>query len=205
MQNQTRPPAGPAHRAGRRPLTSRAELERVGLHLFVTHGFAKTTVDDIAAAAGIGRRTFFRYYQSKNDLVWGDFENELGRMRAGLAACSPQISLMEALRQEIVAFNHLDPAQVPWHRQRMTLILTVPDLQAHSTLRYAAWRAVVAEFAAERLRQPVDALAPQVVAHSVLGACVAAYTNWLREEDSDLDHMLDQALRQLARGLPEGG
>src|ERR671911_699689 len=47
---------------GRRRSTSRAELERVALGLFATKGFDETTVDDIAAAAGIGRRTFFRYH-----------------------------------------------------------------------------------------------------------------------------------------------
>ena len=70
--------------AGRRRVTSRAELERVAFDLFGRQGFERTTVDDIAAAAGIGRRTFFRYFPSKNDVPWGDFEGELDRMRLRL-------------------------------------------------------------------------------------------------------------------------
>jgi hypothetical protein len=50
----------------------------------------RTSIDDIAAAAGIGRRTFFRYFPSKADLVWGDFEAELVRMRACLARLDPR-------------------------------------------------------------------------------------------------------------------
>lgn len=195
--------AGRAPRTGRRPTTSRGELERIALHLFVTDGFEETTVEDIATAAGIGRRTFFRYFDSKNDVVWGDFEHELRRMRAWFAACPPDIPMMDALRQAIVAFNHLEPAQIHAHRQRMSLILEVPALQAHSTLRYAAWRAVVAGFVARRLGRPEDALVPQAIAYAALGTAVAAYDQWLRQEEGDLDTLLDQALRALAAGFKD--
>ncbi|WP_433478710.1 mycofactocin system transcriptional regulator [Spirillospora sp. CA-142024] len=190
-----------APRVGRRPRTSRAELERVALRLFAERGFEETTVDDIAAAAGIGRRTFFRYYGSKNDVVWGDFEGELERMRAWFAECPPQAPMMDALREAIVEFNRLDPGQVPWHRLRMTLILEVPALQAHSTLRYAYWRAVVAGFAASRLGRPVDDLMPQAVAHACLGVSVAAYERWLRHPGSDLGDLLDTSMAALAHGF----
>jgi mycofactocin system transcriptional regulator len=173
----------------------------VALELFATHGFDETTVDDIAAAAGIGRRTFFRYYKSKNDVLWGDFEHELQQMRAWLADCPADISMMEALREAVVRFNHLDAAQIPWHRRRMTLILQVPALQAHSTLRYAAWRAVVAEFVAHRLNQQVDDLLPQVIAHALLGTAVASYAQWLKEDATNLDDLLDQAMRELTNGF----
>jgi AcrR family transcriptional regulator len=56
-------------RSGRPRATSRADLERLGFELFGQKGFDETTVDDIATGAGIGRRTFFRYFASKNDLV----------------------------------------------------------------------------------------------------------------------------------------
>jgi TetR/AcrR family transcriptional regulator, regulator of mycofactocin system len=190
-----------APRVGRRPRTSRAELERVALRLFAERGFEETTVDDIAAAAGIGRRTFFRYYGSKNDVVWGNFEGELERMRARLAACPPDSPMMDALREAIVEFNRLDPGQVQWHRLRMTLILQVPALQAHSTLRYADWRAAVAEFAASRLGRPAGDLMPQAVAHACLGAAVAAYEQWLRNPETDLGDLLDASILALGRGF----
>jgi mycofactocin system transcriptional regulator len=193
--------AGP--RVGRRPTTSRGELERTALQLFVTRGFEETTVEDIAAAAGISRRTFFRYYNSKNDVVWGDFEAELQRMRSWLADHPSDAPMMDALREAIIAFNHLDSTQVAAHRQRMTLILQVPALQAHSTLRYAGWRAVVAEYAARRLRLPETALLPQTIAYTFLGAAIAAYEHWLRDDHSDLDLHLDQALRALASGFQD--
>ena len=190
-------------RAGRRPATSRADIERVAIRLFDERGYDDTTVDDIATAAGIGRRTFFRYFPSKNDVVWGNFGEGLAKLRAQLAAASPDQPFMDALRDAVVAFNRMDPEQVPLHRRRMALILHVSALQAHSTLMYAAWRNVVAEFVARRFdRQPDDFL-PQLVAHTVLGACVAAYEQWLRDADSDLGALLDDAIRQLAVGFSD--
>ncbi|MEW1826760.1 mycofactocin system transcriptional regulator [Streptomyces sp. NPDC088196] len=188
-------------RTGRPPATSRAALERVGFELFARQGFDRTTVDDIAAAAGIGRRTFFRYFASKNDLVWGDFEAELVKLERLLAAADPTAPMMDALRDAVVEFNRFDPAAVPWHRQRMTLILRVPTLQADSTVRYASWRTLVTEFAARRTGTVSSDLLPRLIGHTVLAACVAAYEHWLADEQAVLDDLLDQALRQLAAGF----
>jgi len=190
--------AGPsAGHPGRRRVTSRAELEQTAFALFAAHGFEATTVDEIAAAAGIGRRTFFRYFPSKNDIPWGAFEDELDRMRVRLKACPPQVPLMDAIRVALIDFNHVTPAQVPLHRRRMELILRVPALLAHSTLRFTAWREVVAEFVAERTGRRPDDLAPQAIAHAVLGVAVAAYEHWLDHPSADLGALLDDAMRQL--------
>lgn len=191
----------PTGRAGRRPSTSRARLEHVALELFATRGFESTTVDDIAAATGIGRRTFFRYFRSKNDVPWGDFDAQLDRMRAFLGATPGDVPLVEALRAAVLDFNRLDPEEVPWHRRRMALILRVPALQAHSTLMYAAWRAVVAEYVAQRLGQHQDSLVPQAIAYAMLGTCVAAYEQWLTSDDDDLAELLDRSLQMLDRGF----
>ena len=195
-------PASPAvsgaGHPGRRRVTSRAELEQTAFALFTARGFDATTVDEIAAAAGIGRRTFFRYFPSKNDIPWGAFEDELERMRVRLKACPPEIPLMDAIRVALIDFNRVAPAQVPLHRRRMELILRVPTLLAHSTLRFTAWREVVAEFVAERTGRRPDDLAPQAIAHAVLGVAIAAYEHWLDDPDTDLGALLDDAMRQLA-------
>jgi mycofactocin system transcriptional regulator len=194
-------PASPAvsgaGHPGRRRATSRAELEQAAFALFAAQGFDATTVDEIATAAGIGRRTFFRYFPSKNDVPWGNFEDELERMRVRLKACPPEIPLMDAISVALIDFNRVAPAQVPLHRRRMELILRVPTLFAHSTLRFTAWREVIAGFAAERTGRRPDDLAPQAIAHAVLGVAIAAYEHWLDDPDSDLGALLDDAMCQL--------
>jgi mycofactocin system transcriptional regulator len=186
---------------GRRPSTSRAELDRVALDLFTSRGFDETTVEDIAAAAGIGRRTFFRYYASKNDAVWGDFETELEKLRRWFDECSPDVRLMDAVHYAVMTFNRLDRDQVPWHRRRMALILNTPALQAHSTPMYARWRAVIAEFAARRVGAAPQDMVPQLIAYAALGAAVAAYEQWLRDSDAELEPLLDLAMTELSRGF----
>jgi mycofactocin system transcriptional regulator len=188
-------------RVGRRPATSRRELEDIAFDLFADRGFDRTSVDDIAAAAGIGRRTFFRYYPSKNDLVWGDFETQLDGMRARISAAPEELPMMEAVQRAVIDFNRLTPDQEPQHRQRLGLILGVPTLLANSTLRFAQWRAVISGFAAGRLGLDADDLVPQVIGHSALGASIAAYEDWLRHDDADLSALLERAFAELATGF----
>lgn len=190
--------------AGRRRVTSREELEQAAFTLFTARGFDETTVDDIAAAAGIGRRTFFRYFPSKNDVPWGAFDRELDRMRAMLKDIAPEVPLMEAVRLALIDFNYVPAEQVLLHRRRMELILRVPTLFAHSALRFTDWREVVAEFVAERTGGRPDDLAPQAIAHAVLGVAIAAYERWLEDDGADLAALLDTAMRQLGAAWAAG-
>lgn len=190
-------------RPGRRPATTKAELTRIGIELFTERGFDTTTVDDIATAAGIGRRTFFRYFDSKNDLPWGDFDTHLDRMRQDLRTFGDALPLMDALRVAIVEFNRIPPGEIPNHRRRMHLLLTVPALLAHSTLRYQAWRGVLVEYVAHRLGLEHDAHVPNAIAWAMLGVALSTYEQWLRTPEEDLTQLLDDALLLLASGFSE--
>jgi mycofactocin system transcriptional regulator len=189
---------------GRRRATSRAELEHVAFELFDSHGFEQATVDDIAAAAGIGRRTFFRYFASKNDVVWGEFDAALEQMTERLRASPDDLPLMLAIRTSLLDFNRVDEDEEPWLRRRMRFILRVPALQAHSTLRYADWRAVLAEFIGRRLGVPADSLVPQAIAHATLGVSVAAYEQWLARPEASLQNLLAESMDSLATGFGLG-
>jgi len=192
-----------ARRAGRRPVTSRNEIEHIALDLFSARGFDSTTVDDVAHAAGIGRRTFFRYYASKNDVPWGAFDEMLERMRARFAALPADIPVMAGIRETVLDFNDIPVDERPWHRQRLRLILETPTLQAHSALRYAEWRRVVADYVGERLGQPPTALLPRTLGHVCLGAALSAYEQWLAQEDAELRDLLQQALAGVETGFAE--
>ena len=92
-------------RRGRPPGTSARELELIALRLFTEHGFEQTTVEQIAAAAGVSRRTFFRYYDTKADVLWHDFDNEVQALRAAFARIPDKTPLMTAIRQAVVGVN----------------------------------------------------------------------------------------------------
>jgi mycofactocin system transcriptional regulator len=185
----------------RPPVTTRAELEQVALQRFVEDGFVETTVDDIAREAGISRRTFFRYYPSKNDVVWGEFDHLLGDLEAWLDAVPDDAPLLPTLRDGIIRFNSLPADAVPAHRQRMSLILYVPALQAHSTLRYSHWRDVIIAFAARILGQPAETMSPQLVGNVALAAALTAYGQWLADPDSDLPELIGEAFDAIALDL----
>lgn len=188
-------------RLGRRPATTAVELSHVAIRLFRDRGFEATTVDDIAAAAGIGRRTFFRYFRSKNDVPWGDFDQRLAGLREFLRGQPRTVPLARALRAAVLEFNRVPPEEVPWHRERMRLLLYVPALQAHSILRYAAWRDAIARFAAERLGVRADDHPPQALAWALLGVVISAYEQWLRCDDADLAGLLNKSLDMLLGGF----
>jgi TetR/AcrR family transcriptional regulator, regulator of mycofactocin system len=189
---------------GRPPSTTREEIEAAALDLFAARGFEATKVDDIAAAVGVGRRTLFRYFESKNDIAWGDFDWVMERLREALEA-GADLPLTEALRRGVVESNRYPADQEPGLRTRMTLITGTAALQAHSALRYAEWRGVVADWAAVRLGEAPGDLRPRVIGYAALGTAMASFERWVANEDEDLLGLLDEAFVALAAGYNVDG
>lgn len=182
---------------GRPGATSHGEIERVAFRLFAERGFAATTLDAIAAEVGVGRRTLFRYYRSKNDIPWGQFDRTLAGFRNLLDAQPAELPLHEAIHRGVIAFNEFPADAQPSHRERMRLILTTPELQAHSVLRYQEWRQVIAEFVAERLGGGPDDLLPRVVGQVSLALALAAYDAWLADGATPVPVLIDRAMGAL--------
>ena len=189
------------HRVGRRRSTTWDHLSNVAIELFAARGFDEVSVDDVAQAAGIARRTLFRYYPSKNALPWGDFDAHLEHLRDLLAEVDPGVSIRDALRAALLAFNTFDETETARHRQRMRVILETAELQAYSMTMYAGWRAVVAAFVARRLDTNATALVPQTVAWTMLGVALSAYEHWLDDESVSLAGALGDAFDTVSDGL----
>lgn len=183
-------------RRGRARSTSKAELGRIGLSLFIDRGFSNVTVEDIAHAAGIGRRTFFRYFASKNDVAWGDFEELLVDFRANLHDV-PGRPLVLAVRDAVRKFNEIPDEEHTNHRHRMRIVLETPELVAHSTMRYSAWRAVIADFVGERLGLVSRSPVAQAFSWACLGISLSAYEQWLADDSSDLLELIDESFAAL--------
>lgn len=193
--------AGSGARRGRPPGTSARELELIALRLFTEQGFDETTVDQIAAAARVSRRTFFRYYVSKSDVLWNEFDNEVETIRRLLAEMPDELSVIEAVRRAVVAANHYRAEDVPELRMRMNLLNSVPELIARAAIHYDAWERAVSDFVARRSGQPADSLYPLAVGRAVLASCRAGYDRWAARADADLPVYLDAAIRALAAGF----
>lgn len=186
---------------GRPRETSARELEVVALNLFEAQGFANTSVEQIAAGAGVSKRTFFRYFDSKTAVLWHAFDNEVAALRAAFAKVPDSKPLMTAIREVVVSVNRYRAEDVPELRTRMGLIGSDPALEASAAIRYDAWERAVSDFAADRLGQPAGSLYPLAIGRTTLAACRAAYDTWLTKADADLTVYLDQAIRALAGGF----
>ncbi|MDV7237588.1 mycofactocin system transcriptional regulator [Listeria monocytogenes] len=182
---------------GRRAVTDHGSIELGAFKLFEEQGFDQTTMEQIAAAVGGGRRTLFRYFPSKNDIPWGPFDQSLRDFDARLASVPLEVPVSEAIHRCVVAFNDFDEQSLPQHRIRMKLILNTPTLQAHSALRYAAWRRIIEDYVAARLNVKPEALLPRLAGHVSLALAVSSYEQWLLEPGSDLTEILRQAMNEL--------
>ena len=183
---------------GRRPATTRASIVAVALDLFARQSYEGTSVDQIADAAHISRRTLFRYFPGKAAIAWGEFDEQIDAMRSYLATIPPDVPLPDALADALAAFNTFPASETEVHRVRMRLLLSVDELQAHSTLMYSDWRLAVAEFVAGRRSEAVGDLIPAATAHAALGIALSAYRLWVAEPGADQER-LHELLRQGTR------
>ena len=175
--------APPVASRGRRPSTTRQDVARVALDLFNRQGYDETTVDQIAAAVGVSRRTFFRYYESKRDVVWGEFDAELVRLRDQLEGAPSDRPMMDVLAQAVMATNRFGAGELGELRIRIGLISTVP------TLVRAARGAAMAAFSCW--------------AAGTDGSDGTDGTDGTDGSDDDLPTVVDRAFRLLASGFDE--
>ncbi|MFB7874767.1 mycofactocin system transcriptional regulator [Nocardia sp. NPDC056064] len=193
-------PTPRAHR-GRPPRTTRRELEVIAMRLFAEHGFDDITVERIAAEAGVSERTFFRYFPSKAEVLWHQFDDEVQDLREAFAGVPDDEPMMAAVRRIVVAANRYRAEDIPELRTRMRLVSAVPALSAGAGAHYDAWERAVGEFAARRLGTTANDLVPLAVGRTTLAAARAAYDTWVERGDADLTVYLDRALRALERGF----
>ena len=87
----------------RKKIQTRLALARAAMQLFEERGYAATSVDDIAAAANVSRRTFFRYFSAKEEVFIVDPEGKLAALHVALADGPPDEPTIAALRRGVVA------------------------------------------------------------------------------------------------------
>jgi mycofactocin system transcriptional regulator len=181
---------------------TRARVERAALDLFTRRGFENVTTDEVADAAGISRRTFFRYYATKADAVWGDFAGHVARLERLLAATDPGRPVLACVCAAYVEVNDYADAELPLLRERLRLILTEPALLAHSQVRHAEIDRVVAQHVAARTGSSPTALVPRLVAATTRAAATTAFEAWLAEPRSSLGWYLHLAFDEISAGFP---
>jgi AcrR family transcriptional regulator len=173
-------------------VTSRGALEQVAIELLLEEGYDGVSVGRIAEAAGVGRTTFFRYFPSKADVVWGAFSATTERLAGMLRDADPAVPTMAAVRDAVVGSTRgaVDDRGV-W-LERFQLLDTSPALRASAAEHWTAWRAAIAAFVADRIDADPGDVVPAAVAGAVQGTYVAELRSWVRlrtEPDALLGHL----------------
>ena len=181
---------------------AQTELTSVAQDLFLEHGYEETTVDQIAAAAGMSKRTFFRYFSSKDDLVIGKYDLFGDRMADALDARPADEPIWESLRR--VFDITLDYVQDDHQRARNdameAIVRSTPQLYAGYLEKMQRIQNLLIGRVAERLG--ASSADGELAAAAIVGAAFAcmqaAAAAWFTSDrGGDFGETLDRAMGML--------
>ncbi|MEU9243578.1 TetR family transcriptional regulator [Streptomyces sp. NPDC048385] len=182
--------------AERKRLLVRSELAEAAVKLLADQGFEETTVDQIVAAVGMSRRTFSRYFDSKEDVIVHMLAEAGVKLCAELNARPADEPPAVALRRALSVFTSMSVGNPAKMLRVSRLILDTPALLARFLERQSQWQAQMTGILALRagLDPDVD-LRPAVAAGVALTAFQTALRRWVDSDGSEsLDEVVDQAL-----------
>ncbi|MFT4083889.1 MAG: TetR family transcriptional regulator [Nocardioides sp.] len=178
----------------------REEVSRHAWELFASQGFEATTVDQIAEAAGMSRRTFFRYFSGKDELVSERLVESGGRVAAALAARPASETPWQALR---AAFDAVVVPQENLEQARRIQLMLRDEPSARPGLE--EWRRRWSELLAPQLVERLDdeATGESELRAGALVACAIscleqAQRAWATDADASLGEVLDVAMSAIA-------
>ena len=180
-----------------RKLRTAAAISAAALDLFAARGYGAVTVAEVAAAAGVGERTLYRYFADKEDLLFAEDAGFRAALRAAIeqqpageapfavlrAASAVVAGALEDRREEV--------------RRRGEVIASAPQLSGRERAKHVAWEAVIAEALGER---GVAAGEARLLGRITVACYDEAMTRWLAQDGprKTLTAELDAAFAQLA-------
>ncbi|MEU3342035.1 TetR family transcriptional regulator [Streptomyces sp. NPDC006668] len=174
----------------------RDALVAAAFQLFLERGYEQTTVDDIVALAGVGRRSFFRYFPSKEDVVFPDHERCLAEMTAFLAESTDDQDPVQRVCDAVRIVLRMYTENPTFSVQRYRLTKKVPGLRAYELSVVWRYERAFADHLRGRLAGRQDGtLRADVIAAAVAAAHNNALRSWLRSDgQGDASDALDHAL-----------
>ncbi|MFF5234800.1 TetR family transcriptional regulator [Dactylosporangium sp. NPDC000521] len=178
--------------ADRKRQLVRDELTEAALRLLAIQGFEETTIDQMAAAAGVSRRTFFRYFQSKEDVIIERLSDLGRRLTATLAARPAPEPPAAALQHTLRTFTDTFREHPEKSRRLTKIMVTTPPLLARYLERQVTWRAALSTELATRIgTDPTTDPRPAVLVAVAFAAFDTALMRWVEQDPApDLDTLL---------------
>ena len=193
----------PAGLRERKKEKTREALVRTALRLFAKRGFDHVTVEDIATACDVSPRTFFRYFASKEDVLFSEGDAQKQRLLASLAAQLPGRSPLDALHAAMLELAQAYVDERDALRRRHRIVRETDSLRSRAAERQQRWEADLVE----QLRQSPAAstwrdLDLRLMVAATTAALRVAVEEWIeRDEARDLSRIFDDVFQRLRDGL----
>jgi AcrR family transcriptional regulator len=183
----------------RNKLRRHEQITEAALRLFAERGFDGATIDEIAAAADVSRRTFFRYFARKEDVILDWKRRTADELREALAARPAGEPPLDAVHNALATVAAGYNAEPELTLGLLRLFESGPDL--HPASGYQAWDEVLTEGIARRLGvDPLRDPAPRLVATVGFAVLTATVQSWgAAGGKADLIALLDEGFASLRR------
>jgi AcrR family transcriptional regulator len=173
---------------------ARERLVDAALALFHERGYSKTTVEEIAARAGLTERTFFRHFADKREVLFGGSVDLAKAIADGIAAAPASATPLDAVVGALLPIAAQFPPRRDY-RARRALIAAHPELQERELIKFAALAAAIAD--GLRARGVADSTA-SLVAEAGIAIFKTAFERWaFGPKQHDLPHHIRAALDEL--------
>jgi AcrR family transcriptional regulator len=185
----------------RKKAETREALRAAAIRLFLEHGPSAVTVNDICAAAGVSRRTFFNYFESKEAALFAWDQRLTDELVANLAARPSREPPLTALRRAMDDTLPGFAAQTGW-QARKKLFSASPELRTKTLYAVFHLETRLADTLTGRIGCPAGSLYPRLLAAATGSAFRAAFITWNPETGiAGLRTLIDEAFDHLAAGL----
>lgn len=178
----------------------RRELAAAAMELFASKGYEETTVDEIAAAAGVARRTFFRHFRAKEEAIFPDHDDTLERAKAVLEAAPPHEHPLDTVCRGIKEVMRMYAASPAGSVERYKLTREVPALREREIASVARYERLFTRYLLGHFDEAAhrdgddDPLLAEVAASAVVTAHNHVLRRWLRSgARGDVEAQLDRA------------
>lgn len=184
-----------------RNVARRAVRNEVLLHaweLFATQGFEATTIEQVAEASGMSRRTFFRYFTGKDELLLTRLIESGDRLAYALTQQPREITAWAALRAAFQVFVGTQELNQERSRRLQLMLRDEPGVRSSVEDRRRQWVANLSPIIEERLHPENTSGVPGLTSTAIVGAALAtmeaASLRWAENPGSDLSALLDEAM-----------
>lgn len=175
----------------------RTAIWEAATDLFAEKGYDETTVDDIALKAGISRRSFFRYFSSKSDLMGYGVVGYGAHLTEAIGACPPGCPVAEVFRRTVLQVAERCAAH-PATRRIMGIAVKCPAArEAHQSRTPELLERIEAALAQRYGNRSMDGLTPRIVAQMILSVLSLIFMQWFEQGDDDIAITAEQILGTL--------